>query len=626
MTEKEVIETLQSDPTFLGLPPELQKHVIVGMLEQRAKERNEPPYELNPQTGRSYDPTTPSGALSTMAEIGGAIGGGIAGAKLAGRALQAIPLPAPKAIGFALETAGAVAGAGVGAGVVGAGRAALHRATGVPDKDIPTAARDAAIEGAVGEVTGRGVAGAVRTIPRIVAGKRVVGPEIVAAGEERGMRFTPAELSQETTPAMIQHRIERSILSSGKFQKLQEENLRIVKEWAEDLANKHFGGLEPSLTGGANIQALIRGESLKHYKDFTAHLFSKLESLPKVDTQKTADILKRLDELDEGIHQSLAPKAKALIDVARSLVGTQNPKTGTWIPRSVTFNEAHELRSTLLQIGRDHTEVLSDRVGGMAKHIANTVVWDAMEKTARSAGPGGYERWRRVDTYVKLGHQIFDDAAVVGALRARPEDVIDATLSKRSVTEIERVMAALKRANNPSEAINLYRRTAAARLIERASADGHFDPNKLYQAVYGGNGIGRDAMVAAFGKDYMKEFDLMLGAARKAQVVSTRALAGNPSETARSLIAWVEGAAILELGRTTLSDTLKGELSQYTTTYAGTIGSYILLNRGMANLLTTKRGVELLRKAMLTSPKSQEAVKLVPRLISAISGELITSE
>lgn len=625
MTEQEVLEALERDPAFLALSPEERTAIALNMLQaEAAKQPDQQVWQAG--GGRTYDPTSPGDIGWTLGEVGGAMGGSLAGTAVAGRVLQAIPHPVPKMVGTAITAAGGMLGAGAGAGAVGAGRAAYRGATGTPDKPITEAARDAAIEGMVGEGLGRAVIGVPRAIAKAVGGTRVVRPDVVAAGQARGMHFTPAEQSEQAIPALIQNRVSRSIVSGDIFQNLAERNQKAVQQWAEDIAEQHFGGVQSPMVGGTKLQQIIRAESIPEYKEMARQLYAELKDLPKIPQVETGKILRELDILDESINAEIAPTAKKLVNVARSTIGVQNPKTGQWIPRSVSFLELHELRSYLNQIGRDHTDVLPDRVGGIAFRIANTQIGQVMEAAAKRAGPEGYQKWKEADKFVRIGHQIFDDAAVVGALRARPEDVVDATFSKRSITEAQRMIAALERSKDPVGAVNLYRQTAMGRLLERATVDGKLDPNKLANAVYGPNGIGADTMEAVFGPAYMKQFDLMLAAAKKAQVVSTRALAGNPSETARSLVAWIEGSAVISLASTALADVFKGELSPHTVMLGGTVASYAITARALAKLLSTQTGVELLRKAMLTSPKSQEAAKLLPRLIAAMGGEMMNSE
>lgn len=625
MTEQEVLEALERDPAFLALPKEERVAIALNMLQAEAGKQ---PDQQVWQAGgkRTYDPTSAGDIGWTVGEVGGAVGGSLAGTAAAGRVLQAIPHPVPKLVGTALTAAGGIAGAGAGAGAVGAGRAAIRSATGTPDKPIIEAARDAAIEGMVGEGVGRAVVGVPRAIAKAIGGSRVVRPDVIAEGQARGMHFTPAEQSEEAIPALIQGRVSRSIVSGNTFQNLAEQNQKAIQQWAEDLAEQHFGGIQSPIVGGAKLQHIIRAESIPEYKELARTLYADLNDLPKIPQAEAGKLLRELDVLDDSIHEELAPTAKKLINVARSTIGVENPKTGQWIPRSVSFMDLHELRSYLNQIGRDHTEVLPDRVGGIAFRLANTHIHQVMENAAKKAGPDGYQRWKKADDHVRVGHQIFDDAAIVGALRARPEDVVDATFSKRSITEAQRMIAALERSKDPVAAVNLYRQTAMGRLLERATVDGRLDPNKLSNAIYGPNGIGADAMEAVLGPAYMKQFDLMLAAAKKAQVVSTRALAGNPSETARSLVAWIEGSAVISLGGALFSDAIKGELSPHTVALGGTVAAYAITNRSLARLLSTQQGVMLLRKAMMTSPKSQEAGKLLPRLIAAMGGEMMVSE
>lgn len=629
MTEQELVERIANDTAFLSLPREQQLQQIKEWTKEPLAPAvpREQPEVLNPSAagmGRPYDPMSAENLAWSLAQGVGAGAGSAMGAQAIARGLQALPHPVPKIAGTALSAGSRLAGAAGGSAAVGATRAAVHQATGEPDKPIGEAATDAAIEGAVGEVIGSATLGAVRAVPKALTGPPV-NPEVIAAAEKHGVQLTAAEQAEKKIPAIIQERLRSALPTAERLDEFSRERQQAFQKWAEDLAETYFGGVKSPLVGGGQLQQIISGESIPHYRAAARRHYEMLSDLPKVAPSAVKSILDRLQELDTAIGRTAAPAARGILEDIRSRIATQNPVSGAWIPRSLTFAEMHDVRSLLLQIGRAHTDALPDRVGGLASHIANTTIHDVLEQTARRAGPAAVDRWKRADKYVKLGHEIFDDAAIVGALRARPEDVINVTFTKRGITEAERTIAALKRSSNPTEAINIYRQTAMGRLLERATVDGKLDPTKIETAIYGANGVGEDTMRVVFGDEFVKEFKLFLGAVKKASFVSKRDVAGNPSGSANSMIQWVEGSYLLGLGGSALVDALKGTISPHTAAMAATAASYTIGTRGLIRLMTTPEGLRLLRKGLVTRPTSQEAIKLAPRIVAIVGIENLTA-
>lgn len=628
MNEQAVAEFLARDPMFPLLSKEEQKKRIADLLAVPDPQPNqEQPEVLNPSAvgmGRPFDPTSTTDLGWTLAQGVGSGVGSLLGAEAVSRGLQALPHPVPKAVGTAVQLGARLAGAGAGGAAVGGTRAAINQALGQPDKPVGEAMRDAAIEGAIGEAVGSAVVGAVRAIPKALTGPPVK-PDVIAAAKQRGVQFSIAEETEKRLPAFIQERQRSSMTVASAMEKFIEHRQKALRQWAEDLATQYFQGPIAPSTGGGRMQQIIKGESLPYFKAVADRLYKKLDDLPPIRPVWTKQILDQLNQLDQELGRFSAPTAKGILADVRAEIATFNPVTGTWVPKSVPFSKMHDIRSRLLQIGRAHTDVVSDRVGGLAKHVANRSIHDAMEQTAKAAGDDAYLRWKRTDLYYAKGMEIFNDAVISGALRARPEDVIDVTFTKRGITEAKKVMAALKRANNPNEAIQLYRQTAMGRLFEKATVDGKLDLTKLDTAVYGANGVGEDTMRVVFGDEFMKEFKLLIGAIRKASFVSKRDVAGNPSGTANSMIQWVEGSYVITLGVNLAKDLVQGTLSPGTLSMAVGAGSYVLTSKALHKLMMTPDGIALLRKALLTKPTSQEAIKLAPRLVSIIGPELITA-
>jgi hypothetical protein len=159
-----------------------------------------------------------------------------------------------------------------------------------------------------------------------------------------------------------------------------------------------------------------------------------------------------------------------------------------------------------------------------------------------------------------------------------------------------------------------------AQLLKDASSDGFLDPQRLYNAVYGKTGVGREVMEATFGKRFMGEFDKLLSVSRRMNRAGTTNVAGNPSHTSRGMVSWAEQGMILQLPATLSYSAIKGDAALMAKDIAAT-GGYFLGMDQLARIMNSPRGIEMLRRGMLISPKSQEAAKLFPRILSIALGE-----
>jgi hypothetical protein len=625
-SEEEVFEVLSQDPVFQSASPKEKERMAYTALRAAGfgTQTPEQPEVLNPRMpSREYSPFDPYDAGATVAEGVAAGAGAAAGRRIISKGLQTFPHPVPKALGYGLEFLGGLGGATAAGGGAAATRSAISSQVGREDVTPEEAFSRGAQEGAFGEVGARALESLNKLAGRAVVGKGVKDAQAqkdLAEAEAHGIQLRPSEVSESQTAAQVEMSTRRSVAGASKFQELDEKNIGALRAWAEDEAKKYFGGLKDPRIVGEEIQDIIRGNSIPAFRAKQRELYKVLDEIPGIKQVESKKLMDELLTLRGTINERLAPQAAAVVDTALDMVTSINPRTGERVPKGVPFSDMHELRSLLLQIGRDNTEVLSTRVGGLAAHIANDVVHDAMEAAARRGGPRAYQEWKRADKYTRLGNELFQDAAIKAALKATPEDLIKVAFKRGQVTETETIMSALKRSSDPAQALRLYRQGAAAQLLKDASSDGFLDPQRLYNAVYGKTGVGREVMEATFGKRFMGEFDKLLSVSRRMGRAGATNVAGNPSQTSRGMISWAEQGMVLQLPATVTYAAIKGDPALIAKDIAAT-GGYFLGMDQLARIMNSPRGIEMLRRGMLISPKSQEAAKLFPRILSIALGE-----
>lgn len=96
-------------------------------------------------------------------------------------------------------------------------------------------------------------------------------------------------------------------------------------------------------------------------------------------------------------------------------------------PRRVNFQAAARLRSDLLRVTRSSQELIAGQARGAAQRLSR-LVDDAMEQSARAAGPQVEEAWRVANQGYKAGAQTFNSKLIRDLAGRQPEAVVDGIL------------------------------------------------------------------------------------------------------------------------------------------------------------------------------------------------------
>ncbi|MGL5937032.1 MAG: hypothetical protein ACRCZI_15580 [Cetobacterium sp.] len=620
MDQQAIMDRLAADPAFQKASKDDQiKMAMDALSNNSAPSPNAEQTEvldrgasMPSSSGRPFDALDPADIAVTAGEGGVQMVGAHVARKAVSGALLRAPHPVAKGIGLGLEFLGGVAGAS-GAGATAAGtRAAVNQALGREDKSVAEAAKAGAIEGAMGELGGRAIESGLKAGAKLVAGSKLdqKAEQDLALAEKHGVQLRPAEVSESSPAAMLEQYTRRSLVSGNKFNALDEKNAGAIKGWVEQLAKDHFAGLQAPGTVGKAVQDIIQGETIPALKTQQRKMYEVLDSIKSIKPVESQGLLDQLLSLKAQVNPKLAPQASNIIDTALDTISKVSDK-GARVPKGITFSEAHDLRSVLNQIGRDHTEVLSDKVGGIAKSIANGPLLDAMETTARRSGPEVYTRWKLADQFTKDMHGLLDHAAISQAMKKSPEDVVGATFRGNQVTETKKVLNALTASENPVQAVRSYRSAAMQQILTQASVDGAFDPARL---VATSKKYSPELMETTFGKKFMADYQDLLSVAQRVNRSRKPSVAGNPSETARGAQTMVEAGAAVSAGTAAFMGAPGGLIS---------VGVAVLSIDQLARVMNSPKGIAILKRGILTKPGTTEATKLVPRIMSVALGETL---
>src|SRR6185295_5629175 len=366
--------------------PSRQKSLVDSVLDELTQEKQQTLSDLI--APKPSEPSFFSKPVENIVEpvLGatGALAGGMAGA----------PLGMP----------GMLAGGALGY----AGGAALARPIGVATGEMKPSSSaldelkktgNLILEGGAFEAGGRllgkgadlALKGGKSLLRGLIAGQvRPMTPEqqlIVNTTKEMGVNLRPSELTQSDVAAQVEQNARRSLYGRGKFQKLDDENSANLVHFYDTLAEKSWGQSQTPEQLGQLVQQAVRGEVVPDVTAVNRGLFQILSrqtgDAPIVSSVQS---LPRARELAEKFDEKVFPKSHEIaknIEEILSQTGTTSglPIAGkaesTRIPKDLTFTQALDARSKLLELSRTG-ELMSSREEYVAKNLANTID-DAME-------------------------------------------------------------------------------------------------------------------------------------------------------------------------------------------------------------------------------------------------------
>lgn len=581
----------------------------------------------------------------TAGGMAGALKGAEKGAEIGGR----VAGPRGAVVGGIV---GGVAGAAVGSAAGTVARQPMDVASGVEETmptgtDLLKKVGISAAAGAAGEGAGRGLIFAWNKAIFEPLGRYLTTGSIghtpipghVAGVEEQagkmGVTLRPAELTGEDRAALVEQTIRRSIFGRHYFDMLDVQNEAALRTHLDRLSEQFIRPetLSP-LEAGAMLQQAVSGEAVPLFRATERQFYKRVKDMAGADgvTVDTKDLVPQLQRLSASIDKEIHPEAWKLVRKMEGLVqeevvlqsapkGSGIPTKTVTQPKALDWMDAQDLRSMLLELGRSK-ELLKDREQGLANTLAESL-GRSMEATAKAGGERVYGLWREAQDFSRRGHDLFNDSIIKRLVTARPEDAVDLLFKKNAITENKLLIESLSYAPGEKEtaALTAYRRSAMDKLIETASTDGFLTGHKLYNAVYGKNGIGKDVMEVVFGKEYVSELNKTLEVAKRLNMSASASSAGNPSQTGRSLVNWFEQSMLVNIPADFAKHALKGEFGTAVANAAANIqqaGVYVLSMRETGKLLNSPEGLRILREGLQMNEKGERSWRVTGQLLAHV--------
>lgn len=646
----------QRDPVFSHATPQEQQLIFQTIREQIIKgavkdyssppvvdaSKGQPEEQTKEITGQEVTDNVKKG-IAEVAGVGtetaGGVAGGIRGAAAGAR------------FGTAGAVVGGVLGAAGGSAAGTVARQPLDIAAGKPfpeGKELIEDVVKSAAAGAAGELGGRAIIGAWNKAVYEPLGRYLTTGSIKKGGgltaeqqvldqqaEKAGIVLRPSELTGEDSAGMVEQTVRRSIFGRRYFDNLDVYNEAALRKNLDDLTGRFIRPESISqLEAGSLLQDTLKNKSTPLFRAAESQYYKRVKDLAGADevTVDGGKILPDVKKLLETVDPQIQPSAHALLRKMEGMLSeevvTQSAPKGSGIPtksktvaKQLDWMDAQDMRSMLLEVGRSK-ELLKDREQGLANQAAGKLM-GAMEQTAKSAGSDVYALWRQAQEFSKKGHDLLNDATIKRIATVYPEDAANILFKKDAITENKRLVEALSYAGDEAStnAMNAYRRAAMDKLIRDSSTDGFLTGRRLYNAIYGKNGIGEAMMKAVFPPEYLTELNKTLDVAKRLNMSESAGAAGNTSQTGRSLVNWFEQSMLINIPADFAKHALKGEFGTALANAAANIqqaGVYVFSMKEVGDILNSPEGLRILRDGLQIGEKGQQAWKVAGQLLGHV--------
>jgi len=429
--------------------------------------------------------------------------------------------------------------------------------------------------------------------------------------------------------------VRRSLFGRHYFDALDVSNEAALRKNLDDLTGRFIrpDAISPLEAGGI-LQDTLKNKSTPLFRAAETQYYKRVKDLAGADdvTVDGGAILPDVKKLLETVDPQVQPSAHALLKKMEGMLqeevvtqtapkGSGIPTKTKMVPKQLDWMDAQDMRSMLLEVGRSK-ELLKDREQGLANTAAEKLR-GSMEQTAKTAGSDVYDLWRQAQEFSKKGHDLLNDATIKRIATAYPEDAANILFKKDAITENKRLVDALSLAGDEhaKTALDAYRRAAIDKLIKDSSTDGFLTGRRLYNAIYGKNGVGENTMKAVFPADYLSELNKTLDVAKRMNMSQSAGSAGNPSQTGRSLVNWFEQSMLINIPADFAKHAVKGEFGTALANAAANIqqaGVYVLSMKEVGEILNSKEGLKILRDGLQMGEKGQQAWKVTGQLLSHV--------
>lgn len=407
-----------------------------------------------------------------------------AGLELAGSIAGGAVMPqlGPAAGGFVSRIATGATNALLRAGgsAVGAGAGSLATEPVAPSKNPLETAAGAALAGGVGELAAAPFFSATKRLRSGVPGITAAGRE---ASQVLGGKVLPAEVTNSFLEDVLQNVSEASFTGGGAIAAFKREREGIIRQLADDAA---IVAGRRATTDDAGKAFLTRLEDrMALWGSRVKQLYSAVDDVASwpvgqplpVNATPNARFVLRKNESGQ-FTTTVGVNSEPLKVFARQeldrLGGTPTAVSSgrksilddlLEMPDTLTFAQAHELRSSMLARERTLTTPDNKKAKALASLVAGKTD-GAMEAAARETGlPELMQAYRDASSVMRTGAEKFYNDFTQKYAELVPEKIVESLGKRNNSTEIKAVFDAI---NPQSTAANDVRSAFITRIMEKA--------------------------------------------------------------------------------------------------------------------------------------------------------------
>lgn len=144
--------------------------------------------------------------------------------------------------------------------------------------------------------------------------------------------------------------------------------------------------------------------------------------------------------------ETLVTDLQRIGNVGKTDAGGQLLNQLSNVPNSMTFADAHALRSNLLALIRDYKAAGTETKAIRNATLALKEVEGAMEQSAKNLSPDLFNQYRQISAFYKKGKDAFNNDIVSDLLATQPERVGESLFKTGNVSEIIQAKASIRQA------------------------------------------------------------------------------------------------------------------------------------------------------------------------------------
>ena len=512
----------------------------------------------------------------------------------------------PKAGIAAARTARAVnlASRATGAGT-GMAAGSLIAETVDPSERPLKEAGDAFFVGAGSEIGASGILKIAGKVGAPLVRKLEAGAEkAIETAQQVGAAVLPGQATRSRIVDLLQNIAEASLLGGGRLAAVKEKSEQILQGAVERFAGK-FTQVRTKEDIG-DLMRLVIGESGDAFRAFTRAIAQRVDATSsgiQVDLRPAKEFAQGLiEQAQSGI------KSASTLRIARNILDKDD---------FVSFEVGDILRSDLLAVGRQTTDLLPGKASGAAQKLAGILDGQIDDAGKILQREDAVQAWRIRNQAVREGKVTFNSRFMRALLNKNPDEIFQAVIKPGRPTRIRQIREIILGDVKAAKPAKLGEVTIKAKLPADAelwrSIQGQWIDDVLRNSADDLGRVSADSalrQMKRFGDDALKE--LFPGGAHETFRRYLRALAivqKKPTQegTGRIFIQLTQAGAALNL-------LMGGPLS-------GMSAAVLLGPPVLARLFTMPKIAKLLTIGLKAPPGTKEAVRVSALLFGALDKE-----